>query len=68
MSTSNELLTTTQKARTMNFDKATAGFVKPGRQSSVVRTIVTGEGGRLIADVTTSHLARNSGAERRLPD
>jgi 1,4-dihydroxy-2-naphthoyl-CoA hydrolase len=36
--------------------KATAGFVKRGRQLSVVRTTVTGEGGRIIADVTTSHI------------
>jgi 1,4-dihydroxy-2-naphthoyl-CoA hydrolase len=32
-----------------------AGFVKRGRESSVVQTTVTGEGGRLIADVTSSH-------------
>ncbi|NGY03386.1 PaaI family thioesterase [Solimonas terrae] len=31
-------------------------FVKRGRQLSVVRTIVSGENGRLIADVTTSHV------------
>ena len=36
--------------------KATAMFVKRGRRLSVVRTIITGEGGRLIADVTTSHI------------
>jgi 1,4-dihydroxy-2-naphthoyl-CoA hydrolase len=36
--------------------KATAVFVKRGRQLSVVRTTITGEGGRLIADVTTSHI------------
>jgi 1,4-dihydroxy-2-naphthoyl-CoA hydrolase len=36
--------------------KATAVFVKRGRQLSVVRTSITGEGGRLIADVTTSHM------------
>jgi 1,4-dihydroxy-2-naphthoyl-CoA hydrolase len=35
---------------------ATSRFVKRGRQVSVVRTVVTGEGGRLIADVTTSHV------------
>ena len=36
---------------------ATSSFVKRGRQLTVVRTKVTGEGGRLIAEVTTSHLA-----------
>jgi 1,4-dihydroxy-2-naphthoyl-CoA hydrolase len=35
---------------------ATSVFVKRGRQLSVVRTTVTGEGDRLIADVTTSHV------------
>jgi len=36
---------------------ASSRFVKRGRQVSVVRTAVRGEGGRLIADVTTSHVA-----------
>jgi 1,4-dihydroxy-2-naphthoyl-CoA hydrolase len=36
---------------------ATSEFVKRGRQVTVVRTTVTGEGGRLVADVTTSHVA-----------
>jgi 1,4-dihydroxy-2-naphthoyl-CoA hydrolase len=36
---------------------ATSQFVKRGRQLSVVRTAITGAGGRLIADVTTSHIA-----------
>jgi len=36
---------------------ATSTFVKRGRQLSVVRTVVTGAEGRLIADVTTSHVA-----------
>lgn len=36
---------------------ASSRFVKRGRQVSVVRTAITGEGGRLIADVTTSHVA-----------
>lgn len=36
--------------------KATSTFVKRGRQLSVVRTTITGDGGRLIADVTTSHI------------
>jgi acyl-coenzyme A thioesterase PaaI-like protein len=35
---------------------ATSVFVKRGRQLSVVRTTVTGAGGRFIADVTTSHI------------
>ena len=36
--------------------EATSVFVKKGRRLSVVRTTVTGEGGRVIADVTTSHV------------
>lgn len=36
---------------------ATARYVKRGRTVSVVRTTVTGKDGRLIADVTTSHVA-----------
>jgi len=36
--------------------KASSVFVKRGRSLSVVRTTVTGENGRLIADVTTSHV------------
>lgn len=36
--------------------RATAVFVKKGRRLSVVRTTVTGQDGRLIADVTTSHV------------
>jgi 1,4-dihydroxy-2-naphthoyl-CoA hydrolase len=35
---------------------ATAQYIKKGRSLSVVRTTVTGDGGRLIADVTTSHV------------
>lgn len=35
---------------------ATSEFVKRGRSLSVVRTTITGDGGRLIADVTTSHV------------
>lgn len=35
---------------------ATAVFVKKGRRLSVVRTTVTGDDGRLIAEVTTSHV------------
>lgn len=37
--------------------KATSRYVKKGRQLSVVRTIISGENDRLIADVTTSHIA-----------
>jgi len=36
--------------------KATSVFVKKGRTVSVVRTTVTGAGGKLIADITTSHV------------
>lgn len=36
--------------------RATAVFVKRGKRLSVVRTTVTGTDGRLIADVTTSHV------------
>jgi len=35
---------------------ARATFVKKGRTVSVVRTMVTGEQDRMIADVTTSHV------------
>jgi 1,4-dihydroxy-2-naphthoyl-CoA hydrolase len=37
--------------------KAISEFVKRGGQLSVVRTTVSGDGGRLIAEVTTSHIA-----------
>ncbi len=36
--------------------RATASFVKRGRTVSVVRTTVTGASGKLIADVTTTHV------------
>lgn len=36
--------------------EASAVFVKRGRRLNVVRTTVTGVGGRLLADVTTSHI------------
>lgn len=36
--------------------KATSTFVKRGRTVSVVRTVVEGQDGKLIADVTTSHV------------
>jgi uncharacterized protein (TIGR00369 family) len=36
--------------------EARAEFVKRGRRVSVVRTTVTGVGGRIIADVTTTHV------------
>jgi 1,4-dihydroxy-2-naphthoyl-CoA hydrolase len=46
--------------------KATAVFVKRGRRLSVVRTTITGESGRLIADVTTSHIpAQPASGERK---
>jgi 1,4-dihydroxy-2-naphthoyl-CoA hydrolase len=35
---------------------AKSEFVKRGKTISVVRTTVTGSGGKLIADVTTSHV------------
>ena len=35
---------------------ATSSYVKKGRTVSVVRTVVTGLDGKLIADVTTSHV------------
>ncbi len=37
--------------------KAIANFVKRGKTISIVRTIVLGENDKLIADVSTSHLA-----------
>ena len=37
--------------------EAIARYVKRGRTVSIVRTTVTGADGRLIADVTTSHVA-----------
>lgn len=36
--------------------RAEAVFLKKGKRLSVVRTTVTGADGRLIADVTTSHV------------
>ena len=36
--------------------RAEARFVKKGRRVSVVRTSVTGEGDRLLAEVTTTHI------------
>lgn len=36
--------------------RATSVYVKRGKRLSVVRTTVTGDEGRLIADVTTSHV------------
>lgn len=41
--------------------KATSVFVKRGVQLSIVHTTITGAEGRLIADVTTSHMAANGG-------
>ena len=36
--------------------KAVSSFVKRGRTVSIVRTLVYGEGDKLIADVTTNHV------------
>lgn len=36
--------------------QAVASFVKKGKTVSVVRTVVSGTDGKLIADVTTSHV------------
>ena len=36
--------------------RATSVFVKRGRSLSIVRTTITGAEGKLIADVTTSHM------------
>lgn len=36
--------------------KATSVFIKRGRQLSVVRTSISGQNGRLLAEVTTSHI------------
>jgi uncharacterized protein (TIGR00369 family) len=36
--------------------KATSTVVKRGRTLTVIRTLVTGDNGKLIADVTTSHI------------
>ena len=36
--------------------EARAVFVKRGRRVSVVRTTITGERGRIVADVTTTHV------------
>ncbi len=49
----NANFTGNQKAGTL---KAISTLVKRGRTVSIVRTGVYGEGGRLIADVTTNHV------------
>ena len=36
--------------------RASSVFVKKGRALSVVRTTISGDGGRIVADVTTSHV------------
>ena len=36
--------------------RAVSSFVKKGKSVSVVRTVVSGADGKLIADVTTSHV------------
>jgi uncharacterized protein (TIGR00369 family) len=43
--------------------RASSTFVKRGRQLSVVRTTITGEEGRLIADVTTTHVPAQARAK-----
>jgi uncharacterized protein (TIGR00369 family) len=40
--------------------KAVSTFVKKGKRVNVVRTIVYGKSDRLIADVTTNHVAAKS--------
>jgi len=40
--------------------RAVSTFVKKGKSVSVVRTIVYGKSDRLIADVTTNHVAAKS--------
>ncbi|MDD2899196.1 MAG: PaaI family thioesterase [Desulfuromonadaceae bacterium] len=40
--------------------KAVSTFVKKGKSVSIVRTIVYGKSDRLIADVTTNHVAAKS--------
>lgn len=42
--------------QTEGFFTARAEFVKKGKTISVVRTTVTGQNNKLIADVTTSHV------------
>ena len=37
--------------------RAIATFVKKGKTVTIVRTIVSGDGDKLIADVTTNHIA-----------
>ena len=41
--------------------KARSVYIKRGRQLTVVRTTITGVDGRLIADVTTSHIPAREG-------
>lgn len=38
---------------------ATSTYVKKGKTVSVIRTVVTGAGEKLVADVTTSHVLSN---------
>lgn len=42
--------------QTSGYFEATAVYVKKGKRLSVVRTTVVGSDGRLIAEVTTSHV------------
>lgn len=44
--------------------QAISVFVKRGRQLSVVRTTITGAEGRLVAEVTTSHMPAKQGSEQ----
>ena len=37
--------------------RAEARFVRKGKRVTVVRTLVTGDGGKLLAEVTTNHVA-----------
>ena len=36
--------------------RAEARFVRKGKRVTVVRTLVTGDGGKLLAEVTTNHV------------
>ena len=56
----NANLTGTQQNGTL---QATSQFVKRGRRLSVVRTRIIGEGGQLIAEVTTSHIPAQEASE-----
>jgi 1,4-dihydroxy-2-naphthoyl-CoA hydrolase len=55
--TLNANLVSNQKEGTF---KAVSTFVKKGKRVNVVRTIVYGKSDRIIADVTTNHVAAKS--------